>query len=171
LDKSGKSSNFDEIQKLLTSEQKIGLLSESGMPGIADPGSEIVTIAHHLGVKVVPLVGPSSLFLALAASGLNGQNFKFEGYLPIKDGELKVRLKQITNAIQQNKTTYIFIETPYRNDRILEYLIKEIPKHLRLCVAKDITGQLESIQTKTIKEWRANKITIGKTPTIFLLGH
>jgi len=148
----------------------VGIISESGMPGIADPGSEFVKRAHTKGYRIRPMVGPSSIFLSLAASGLNGQNFCFNGYLPIKDNELKASLKRLESLVLKSKQTQIFIETPYRNDRMFEFLIKNLNPNILLCVAKDITGSSEIILTKTISEWKRINFEIGKIPTIFLLG-
>ena len=170
LDKRDAHKNNLAITELLDLEEDFGLISESGMPGVADPGSEVVTLAHKSGWRVRPLVGPSSLLLALAASGLNGQNFKFEGYLPVKEAPLKKGLSQIVNSITKDKTTFIFIETPYRNDRLISTLLKELPSHIRLCIAKDISGKEEFIKTATVKEWKRRKVVLGKVPTVFLLG-
>ncbi len=150
----------------------MALVSEAGMPGIADPGAKIVATAHKLGAKVVPLVGPSSLFLALAASGLQGQTFKFEGYLPIKPPELKRKLKHIESEIQKDNCTYIFIETPYRNNKLRETIIKSLSDNIKLCIASEITGEKEKISTKTIAEWKKEKnlYDLHKKTCIFLLG-
>ncbi len=170
LDKRDPHANQTIITNLLKEGMDFGLISESGMPGVADPGSEVVTLAHKSGWRVRPLVGPSSLLLALAASGLNGQNFKFDGYLPVKEAQLKKVIQQIVQSTTQHKTTHIFIETPYRNDRLLANLLKELPAHIKLCVARDISGQEEFIKTRTVKEWRGRKVQLGKIPTVFLLG-
>lgn len=170
LDKRDDHKNEIAITELLDQKKDFGLISESGMPGVADPGSEVVTLAHKRGWTVRPLVGPSSLLLALAASGLNGQNFKFEGYLPVKEAPLKKALSQIVNTITRAKTTFIFIETPYRNDRLLATLLKELPGHISLCIARDISGKEEYIKTATVKEWKKKKVVLGKLPTVFLLG-
>ena len=148
----------------------VGVISESGMPGIADPGSDLVIKAHSKGIKVKPLVGPSSIFLSLAAIGLNGQNFCFNGYLPIKENELKSKLKQLESLIQKTRQTQIFIETPYRNDRMLKFLVKNLNPNIKLCVAKDITGDEESITTRRVSDWKNLDFQIGKIPTIFLIG-
>ena len=170
LDKRDQHTNQTAITNLLKEGVDFGLISESGMPGVADPGSEVVTMAHKSGWRVRPLVGPSSLLLALAASGLNGQNFKFDGYLPVKEAPLKKAIHQIVQSITQHKTTHIFIETPYRNDRLFANLLKELPAHIKLCVARDISGQEEFIKTRTVKEWRGKKVVLGKIPTVFLVG-
>jgi len=170
LDKSADSLS-DDIMALFRSNTSFGLISESGMPAIADPGSRIVEEAHKSGFTVKPLVGPSSIFLALAASGFNGQGFSFNGYLPIKDQELATSLRQIEKKIVTNKETQIFIETPYRNNRLYQTILKRISPHLKLCIAIDITGDDEKIQTKSIKEWKRVNLHLEKVPTIFLLSY
>lgn len=160
----------EEILALFRTKVSFGLISESGMPAIADPGAKIVALAHKHGYEVKPLVGPSSLFLALAASGMNGQNFCFNGYLPIKDGELSSVLKDLEKKVIQQKQTQIFIETPYRNNRLVRAILKVINPQLNLCIAIDITGSQENITTKSIKEWKKKTPALEKTPTIFLLG-
>lgn len=149
----------------------IGLMSEAGMPGIADPGAKIVSKAHELGIKVVPLIGPSSIFLSLAASGLNGQNFTFDGYLPVKTPELKKRVVQIEKDILSRGTTHIFIETPYRNNKLRETLLSSFNPAIKLCIASEITGREEYIVTKTIRQWKKDKlIDLHKKTCIFLVG-
>lgn len=149
----------------------IGLMSEAGMPGIADPGAKIVSKAHELGIKVVPLVGPSSIFLSLAASGLNGQNFTFDGYLPVKAPELKKKLIHIEKDILARGTSHIFIETPYRNNKLKETLLNSFNNNIKLCIASEITGKDEYINTKTIGQWKKEKpIDLHKKTCIFLLG-
>jgi len=151
--------------------EPIGLMSEAGMPGIADPGAKIVAKAHELGIKVIPLVGPSSIFLSLAASGMNGQNFTFDGYLPVKVPELKKKLVFIEKEIQSKGTTHIFIETPYRNNRMLELILNSFSNNIKLCIASEITGEKEFISTKTIGNWKkTKKVDLHKKTCIFLLG-
>jgi 16S rRNA (cytidine1402-2'-O)-methyltransferase len=150
--------------------QNIGLLSEAGAPCVADPGSQIVAMAHQRGIRVVPLTGPSSVILALMASGLNGQNFSFNGYLPIDRKERKEKLKELERDIKSQNRTQIFIEAPHRNDRLLEEILSVCSENLNLCVAKNITLQDEFIMTQTILNWRKEKIILGKNPVIFLLG-
>jgi len=169
LDKQ-KENIIEEIQALISAKISFGLISESGMPAIADPGAKIVALAHKFGYKVKPLVGPSSIFLALAASGMNGQNFSFNGYLPIKDGELAKSLKDLEKKVMQQKQTQIFIETPYRNNRLVKAILKQLNPQTSLCIAIDITGNQEYITTKTIREWKKKAPVLEKTPTIFLLG-
>ncbi len=149
----------------------IGLMSEAGMPGIADPGAKVVARAHQLGIKVIPLVGPSSIFLSLAASGLNGQNFTFDGYLPVKIQELKKKLIHIEKEIFSKGATHIFIETPYRNNRMVEILLNSFNTNIKLCIASEITGSDEYVLTKTIGEWKKNKPKdLHKKTCIFLIG-
>lgn len=159
------------IEKFLSSTEKgknIGLMSEAGMPCIADPGSEMAKLAHKKNIRVVPLYGQSSIFLALAASGLNGQNFCFHGYLPKPQNERKKKLKVIENAIPQ---TQIFIETPYRNNHLLEDILSICSPETLLCIAVNVTNQSEKIITKSIAEWkRADKPDLNKKPAVFLLG-
>ena len=149
----------------------IGLMSEAGMPGIADPGAKIVSKAHELGIKVIPLVGPSSIFLSLAASGLNGQNFTFDGYLPVKTPELKKKLVHIEKDILARGTSHIFIETPYRNNKLREALLNSFNNNIKLCIASEITGKDEYIATKTIGQWKKEKsIDLHKKTCIFIVG-
>lgn len=164
--------NKAELQAIawLESGISVGVISESGMPGIADPGHSIVLMAHKKGFRVKSLVGPSSVSLALSASGLNGQNFTFHGYLPIKDMELNKKLKAIESQIRKNRQTQIFIETPYRNSRMIKTLLKVLSNDTLLCIASDLTGENEFVQTRSIKDWKINTPEIKKIPTIFLLG-
>ena len=146
-----------------------GLLSEVGMPCIADPGAELVKIAHANGIKVVPLVGPSSILMALMASGFNGQSFSFVGYLPIKEKERKEALKVLEQRSLKEKQTQIFIETPYRNISLLNDILKYCRPETMLSIAADITGKRELIISKSISEWKNNLPNIHKIPTVFLL--
>lgn len=147
----------------------IGVLSDAGCPGVADPGALVVGIAHKLGLKVVPLVGPSSLLLALMASGMNGQSFAFNGYLPIDQKEATQAIQKFEKVSNSNNQTQLFIETPYRSDRTFNLLLNSLHPQTMLCIARNITGANELIQTKSIERWKAHKITIGKEPTVFLL--
>jgi len=147
----------------------IGLLSEAGCPGIADPGADLVAIAHQLGAKVIPLTGPNSLILALMASGLNGQSFSFNGYLPVKEPMRGKRIKELeARSIKENQTQ-LFIETPYRNDSILTDLLQNCAPKTRICIAQNITAPGAFIKTKTVAEWEKNKPALGKTPAVFLM--
>lgn len=167
-----KHTSHQEIKHLLNPLFKgysIGVLSDAGMPGIADPGALLVREAHHLGYAVVPLTGPSSLFLALAASGFNGQFFSFHGYLPIDKQERKNALKKIEQKSTKHQSAEIFIETPYRNNKMIEDLYSTLRPSTSLCVACDITLPSEYIRTKTIKEWRKEKVDLHKRPSIFII--
>ena len=158
------------IEKFLASPDKgknIGLLSDAGMPCIADPGSNIVRLAHQKNIKVVPLYGQSSIFLALAASGLNGQNFTFHGYLPKEPAGRKKKLKEI----EKKEGAQIFIETPYRNNHMLSDILESCSPETLLCVAMNVSGSTESILTRSIAEWKRTELpNLDKQPTVFLLG-
>jgi 16S rRNA (cytidine1402-2'-O)-methyltransferase len=154
----------------ILSGQNVGLLSEAGLPCVADPGSKIVAYAHDFQIDVVPFVGPSSILLALMASGLNGQNFAFTGYLPIDKSERTKILKQLEELVKKTGQTQIFMETPYRNNQLIETLLKTCSNNTKLCTASDITLPTENIKTKTIAEWKQTKINLDKKPTIFLIG-
>jgi len=158
-----------EFFKGLQSGKDVGLMSEAGCPGIADPGAEIVEKAHRMGIKVVPLVGPSSILLALMASGFNGQSFTFHGYLPIDKVERAKKIKELENLSVKNDQTQLFIETPFRNNPMLEEILRTCNPKTRLCIACDITAETEFIQTKTIAEWQKKIPELHKRPTIFLL--
>ncbi|SHI82080.1 SAM-dependent methyltransferase [Algibacter luteus] len=147
----------------------VGLLSEAGCPGIADPGADIVKIAHEKSIKVVPLVGPSSILLALMASGMNGQRFAFNGYLPIDKGERKSEIKRLERLSFDQNQSQIFIETPYRNNKMLEDLTSILENNTNVCVACDITLTSEFIKTQTANQWKKNKVDLHKRPTIFII--
>jgi len=147
----------------------VALLSEAGAPGIADPGADVVKVAHQKRIKVVPLVGPSSILMAMMASGMNGQNFAFTGYLPI---ETELRGKAIKSLEQLSRETgqaQIFIETPYRNEKLFQELLKRLKPNTLLCVATDISLQTEQISSKTINEWKKVGANIHKKPTVFII--
>lgn len=160
---------FAAFKKHLLQGDTIGIISEAGCPGIADPGQELVAIAHEKGAKVIPLVGPNSIILALMASGMNGQAFCFTGYLPIDPVSRKNKIRELELQSQKNNCTHIFIETPYRNNAMLKDLISVCHGETKLCVAVDMTGQRELIQTKKIKDWKSSLPDIHKRPAIFLL--
>ena len=148
----------------------MGIISEAGCPAIADPGAEIVRIAQEKGYDVVPLVGPSSILLGLMASGFNGQSFAFVGYLPIKDGERSQRIKQLEKRAHTERQSQIFIETPYRNQKMLNDILSICQPSTKLCVACDITLQTEYIRTKSVAEWRkTQQPDLSKRPCIFIL--
>jgi 16S rRNA (cytidine1402-2'-O)-methyltransferase len=153
----------------LIAGKDVGLMSEAGCPGVADPGAEIVAEAHRRGIKVVPLVGPSSILLALMASGFSGQSFVFHGYLPIDKAQRSKSIKDIETQSLRFKQTQIFIETPFRNNALLDELLKSASAHTQLCIACDLTSADEFVQTKPISEWQKNIPDLHKRPTIFLL--
>ncbi len=147
----------------------VGLLSEAGCPGVADPGAEIVAIAHDMRIQVVPLVGPSSILLAMMGSGMNGQSFTFHGYLPIDKKERKQELKLLERISSERNQAQLFIETPYRNNNLLEDLIQILNPATKLCVACDLTLDTEYIITKSISDWSKTKVDLHKRPTMFIL--
>lgn len=149
--------------------EDIAVISEAGCPAVADPGALAVAEAQRKGYKVVPLVGPSSILLSLMASGFNGQRFAFLGYLPVDSEKRRKSFKEMTQRIEKQRETQIFIETPYRNNRLLDEICKYIPGQFRLCVASNLTCEDEKISTKSIREWSATKENYDKKPTIFLL--
>ncbi|MBO6881568.1 MULTISPECIES: SAM-dependent methyltransferase [Winogradskyella] len=149
--------------------ESIGLLSEAGCPAIADPGSDIVSLAHQMNIRVVPLVGPSSIIMALMASGMNGQSFCFNGYLPIDKGERKSKLKSLERLSSEHNQAQIFIETPYRNMKMLDDLSSVLQPQTRVCVACDLTLPTEFIKTMSAKDWKHNKEDLHKRPAIFII--
>ncbi|MBK0381503.1 SAM-dependent methyltransferase [Pedobacter sp. SD-b] len=149
--------------------ENVGLMSEAGCPGVADPGADIVSEAHRRGIKVVPLVGPSSILLALMASGFNGQSFAFHGYIPIDKADRVKRIRDLEGFSERFKQTQIFIETPFRNNPLFKDIVASCSNQTKLCVACNLTAKDEFVQTKTIAEWKAEKIDLHKKPTIFLL--
>lgn len=162
----------DEIMSYLDQAlegKSIGLLSEAGCPAIADPGASVVKLAHEMNIRVVPLTGPSSLILSLMASGFNGQQFTFHGYLPVKSPERKSKIKELVRLTQKQSQTQIFIEAPYRNKQMIDSLLETCSENTMLCIASNITMPNESILTKSIAEWRKAKPDPGKKPTVFLL--
>jgi 16S rRNA (cytidine1402-2'-O)-methyltransferase len=164
------SNNAAVIFKQKIKEGKtIGIISEAGCPGVADPGQLLIAIAQEMNVEVRPLVGPNSILLALMASGMNGQQFRFVGYLPIDNHERIKAIKDLEAESVNKNCTQIFIETPYRNNQLIEALLKNCSTSTRLCIAVDITGKNEWIKTKAIAEWRKNIPGIHKRPAIFLL--
>jgi 16S rRNA (cytidine1402-2'-O)-methyltransferase len=158
-----------QFTQALEQGKTIGIISEAGCPGVADPGQELVQLAQQHGALVKPLVGPNAILLALMASGMNGQQFQFVGYLPIETGERIKAIKSIESESRQKGCTQIFIETPYRNNQLLETLLKTCQPQTRICVAADITAATESIQTKTTQQWKNTVPQLHKRPAIFLL--
>lgn len=159
----------NEFSKHISEGVNIGIISEAGCPGVADPGQILIGVAHKLGATVIPLVGPSSILLALMASGLNGQQFQFLGYLPIDNGERSKTIKQLENESLKKNCTQIFIETPYRNNQLLETILKTCQPATRLCIAAELTSANESISTKTISDWKKSPPGLHKKPVVFLL--
>lgn len=147
----------------------MGILSEAGCPGIADPGAAVVKLAHQKHIQVVPLVGPSSIVLAVMASGLNGQNFAFNGYLPIDAGERRKAIKRLEKKSREEQQSQIFIETPYRNNKLLEELQKSLTPNTSISVACDLTLTTELISTRTAAEWKNEKVDLHKRPAIFII--
>jgi len=149
--------------------KNIAIVSEAGCPGVADPGQVLVAAAQAMDVAVKPLVGPSSILLALMASGMNGQQFEFVGYLPIDNNERMKSIRELEAASQKNRSTKIFIETPYRNNQLLETLLKTCKPSTRICVAAELTSANEYVKTKPVADWKKEKIDLHKKPVIFLL--
>ncbi|MBK6901344.1 MAG: SAM-dependent methyltransferase [Saprospirales bacterium] len=162
---------LEEFLAILMQGHSVGVMSEAGCPGVADPGARAVAWAHRHGVKVVPLIGPSSILLALMASGMNGQSFCFHGYLPQQKGELAQRLRKLEQQALTQRQTQLFIETPYRNDALLEVAFQTLGPSTRFCIAADLSLETEFIAAKTIKEWNAGVLpNLNKRPAIFLIG-
>ncbi|WEK19216.1 MAG: SAM-dependent methyltransferase [Candidatus Pedobacter colombiensis] len=155
--------------KELMTGKDVGLMSEAGCPGVADPGADVILEAHKRGIKVVPLVGPSSILLALMASGFNGQSFTFNGYLPIDKVERGKRIKELEQLAQTKKQTQLFIETPFRNNHLFEDILKNAAAQTLLCIACNLTGEDEFVKTMSIGQWRQERIDLHKKPTIFLI--
>lgn len=160
---------LSESMKCLNEGKNLGIISEAGCPGIADPGAEAVKLAHQKNIKVIPLVGPSSILLALMASGFNGQSFAFQGYLPIERNERVQKIKELEKIVHTQNQTQLFIETPFRNNHLVEDLLKNCNPQTLLCIAVDITLPSESIKTKSIAEWKKSVPDLHKRPAIFLL--
>ncbi len=151
------------------SGKPMGLLSEAGCPGIADPGADIVRLAHENNIQVVPMVGPSSILLAMMASGMNGQSFTFNGYIPIDKAERKANLKRLERQSFEHNQSQIFIETPYRNNKILEDICACLNGNTRVCVACDLTLPTEYIKTQRVSEWKRTNVDLHKRPCIFII--
>jgi 16S rRNA (cytidine1402-2'-O)-methyltransferase len=156
-------------KKLLLEGKDIGVLSEAGCPAIADPGNLIVQVAHSVNARVIPMIGPNSMLLALMASGLNGQNFQFTGYLPIKPPERTKMIRELEQESEKKNQTQLFIETPYRNNQLMKDILDNCKDYTKVCVAVDITAPTEYIKTKTVKEWKQQIPDLHKRPAIFLL--
>lgn len=171
LDKYSESSDLKEAQKLMKSGQDFGLLSEAGLPCIADPGNLMVKWSHENNIKVIPINGPSSIILALISSGFNGQEFTFHGYLPIDREQKKKQILFLENQVQKSGYSQIFMETPYRNNQLLEDLIKFLNPNTKLCIAANINHPTEEfIKTLKISDWKNKKLELHKIPAVFVLG-
>jgi 16S rRNA (cytidine1402-2'-O)-methyltransferase len=168
LNKNTSPGEMENYFKPVYEGHNLGILSESGCPGVADPGALAVAFAHSIGVKVVPLVGPSSILLALMVSGLNGQHFAFHGYLPIDKNKLATALKNFEKESREKVQTQLFIETPYRNNPLFSTLLKSLSNETLLCVAIDLTGKNESVQMMRVADWKSKKIEWPKLPAVFL---
>ncbi len=170
LDKHDPNQDLNDLLSGISSGNDVGVLSEAGCPGVADPGAKIVAEAHRRGITVKPLTGPSSLLLALMASGLEGQRFCFHGYLPIDKGERMKKIQRLEEYARGRKETQLFIEAPYRNNQLLSDLLQYLSGETRLCIAADITTADESIRTLKIKDWKKQKTELHKRPVVFLIG-
>lgn len=171
LDRREKNEDLKEAQKLIKSGQDFGLLSEAGLPCIADPGNLMVKWCHENSIKVIPINGPSSIILALISSGFNGQEFTFHGYLPIDKTEKKLKIQFLENLVQKSGYSQIFMETPYRNNQLLEDLIKFLNPNTKLCIAANINHPTEEfIKTLKISDWKNKKPELHKIPAVFVLG-
>ena len=171
LDKYSESNDLKEAQKLMKSGQDFGLLSEAGLPCIADPGNLMVKWCHENNIKVIPINGPSSIILALISSGFNGQEFTFHGYLPIDKEQKKKQILFLENQVQKSGYSQIFMETPYRNNQLLEDLIKFLNPNTKLCIAANVNHPTEEfIKTQKISDWKNKKPELHKIPAVFVLG-
>ncbi|MFA6945308.1 MAG: SAM-dependent methyltransferase [Pedobacter sp.] len=167
--KHNREGNLNEFFKGLLAGNNVGLMSEAGCPGVADPGAEIVALAHQKGIRVIPLVGPSSVLLALMASGFSGQSFTFHGYLPIDKAQRANKIKELEALAERHSQTQLFIETPFRNNTILDEILRSCKAETKLCIACDLNSENEFIQTKSIKDWKTKIPDLHKRPAIFLL--
>lgn len=157
------------LRQWLKDGKEVGVLSEAGCPGIADPGALLAKIAHETGAAVIPLTGPSSLLLALMASGLNGQSFAFNGYLPLKEPARSQRIKALEALSRKEHQTQLFIETPYRNNALLDELLKHCSANTQLCIAQNISAPNAYIKTRSVADWKKHKPTLEKAPAVFLI--
>lgn len=169
LNKHTEEADYTKMIQPLLEGKNVGLMSEAGCPGVADPGAVIVKLAHDKGIQVIPLVGPSSILLAVMASGMNGQSFAFNGYLPIDKNEKKSAIKSLERLSFEKNQSQLFIETPYRNNKIFEDILQALQPNTHLCVACDITLPTEFIKTKTVREWQKNKVDLHNRPCIFII--
>lgn len=165
-----KTSEGSVAHEMRGEKSDIGIMSEAGCPGVADPGAVAVKIGHKMGWKIVPIVGPNSMLLALMASGFSGQSYAFNGYLPIEKDKRVAEIKRLEDLALTKRQTQLFMETPFRNNQVMKSLIEHCSPNTNLCVATDITAETEFIKTKTITEWRLELPDLHKRPTIFLIG-
>lgn len=170
LNEHTEAAEVEALGTLFEGGRNVGLISEAGLPAVADPGAALVALCHRKGIQVVPLVGPSSLMLALMASGLNGQSFAFRGYLPAKTPERRKTLCELEKLSAKTAQSQIFIETPYRNDAMLQDILQCCNGQTKLCIATNISAEDEKILTKTVAQWKQNVPQIGKRPTVFILS-
>nr|MBI1230466.1 SAM-dependent methyltransferase [Cytophagales bacterium] len=170
LDKNTGSHDLQRLMRPIFDGKDLGIISEAGCPGIADPGAVAVAFAHQKGIRVIPLSGPSSIFLALMGSGFSGQTFTFHGYLPIDKKELVNSLHSLENVSRKDHSTQIFMETPFRNQKMLENLLQHLHPETLLCIARNVTATDELIQTKRVQDWKRNPPDLHKIPTVFLLS-
>ncbi len=161
---------FARFREIIETKGSVGLVSDAGLPAVADPGSNIVALAQEQGIRVVPISGPNSIILALAASGFNGQKFSFHGYLPIDKAHRRKAITKMENVVNIEGSTQIFMETPYRNADTLKVALATLKPHTLFCIAADITGKKEFIRTKPVREWKKNIPDIQNLPAIFLIG-
>ena len=159
----------NSFRQKIKENKNIAIISEAGCPGIADPGQILIEVAQQMNVTIKPLVGPSSILLALMASGMNGQQFEFVGYLPIDNGERTKTIKELETTSQKKRSTIIFIETPYRNNQLIESLLRTCKPTTKICIAAELTGTNEFVKTKTVRDWTNEKNDFHKKPVIFLL--
>jgi 16S rRNA (cytidine1402-2'-O)-methyltransferase len=171
LDKDTAETETGRLMQFIQNGRSAGILSEAGCPGIADPGSGFISAAHRAGIQIIPLSGPSSIFLALMASGFSGQHFVFYGYLPIERKARKNKIREMELLSKKMDQTQIFMETPYRNRQLIDSLLENLEETTRLCLASDITGKDEFLKTKTIREWKKSIPDLHKKPTIFLISY
>ncbi|BDD08116.1 S-adenosylmethionine-dependent methyltransferase [Fulvitalea axinellae] len=169
VDKKTGPAEIGHLMRPVLEGKDVGVISESGCPGVADPGAAVAAFAHGKGIKVVPMVGPSSLLLALMASGFNGQSFAFIGYLPIDKAQRRKRIIAVEKKSEEENQTQIFIETPYRNEALLGALLRNLKPSTKLCIARDVTGEEEFVVTKSVGEWKKSAPELKKVPTVFLV--
>jgi 16S rRNA (cytidine1402-2'-O)-methyltransferase len=170
LNEHTRDSEFPEFLMPMESGYDVGIISEAGCPGVADPGAGVVKLAHQKGYKIIPLVGPSSILLALMASGMNGQNFTFSGYLPVKSAERTIAIRQLEKKAWEANQTQVFIETPYRNNQLLTELLNTLKNDTLLGIAADLTGENEYVSVTSVSEWKKRKSDFHHRPAVFLIG-